>query len=625
MPDQGAGLDGVTDGPVTARKRGRWTSEFNALPLGRVVRYNRDRFVSTICQARWGLVMLHSKWLPRFLLAAFLASRANSAQTPPSPVLTASQLFEKASPAVVKIIVKDEDDQPIDTGSGFVVDRRELGERGGAEWTYVVTNHHVIRAGVSARVEFGEVATQPAQVQNPPTTSTEKQIRKQMRGMVMSVVMEDERSDLAVLLVGPTQHPDPVLVCRDDPLPPVGTPVFVISSPEGLHNTLSAGLISGYRERDNGEKWIQISAPVGPGSSGGPVLMADGKVIGVTVGTLPEAQNVNFAVSIGALRRMLKGKFSDRSLWVGTSVKREESYALSSATGKLATLIENADTSKNLEKFFALAEAGDQWALLVKGIFDYEVSGYAAEDRARRCNALQTFHRATQAKSSEYEYLAFYLLGKYLASDEHLSDCNPGRNVFDWKEIRRECFEPAIVPLKRATQLNPKFSPAFSQLASAYLGTEQYPEALVAGEFLVALVPNCWEAYLTRGKAFAHLQRVKAAEEDFATAAKLRPGWFDLYNEVFSTFSTLDAPRAFEAAKTALGLPLPADKEDLERRQAHRMLLWHNMGITYRRLGDHDNAARAFEEYLRMGQMTNPQFGPTEIVDWLARYRAARP
>src|SRR5436309_3228694 len=73
----------------------------------------------------------------------------------------------------------------------------------------------------------------------------------------------------------------------------VGDRIATISSPKGLANTVSDGLVSGIREEE-GERLIQISAPISPGSSGGPVFDAAGRVVGIATLQMSEGQNLNF-------------------------------------------------------------------------------------------------------------------------------------------------------------------------------------------------------------------------------------------------------------------------------------------------------------------------------------------
>jgi S1-C subfamily serine protease len=82
--------------------------------------------------------------------------------------------------------------------------------------------------------------------------------------------------------------------------PKEGEAIFVIGHPEGLKYTLSTGIIS---RMENST--LQISAPVSPGNSGGPVYDQQGNLLGVVSSTLdksyqPNAENLNFAVSAQA-------------------------------------------------------------------------------------------------------------------------------------------------------------------------------------------------------------------------------------------------------------------------------------------------------------------------------------
>jgi|SRR5580692_5949148 serine protease Do len=64
-----------------------------------------------------------------------------------------------------------------------------------------------------------------------------------------------------------------------------GQHILVIGNPGGLQGTVSDGLISAFRED---RSYMQITAPISPGSSGSPVLDEEGKVIGVAVSQIVE-------------------------------------------------------------------------------------------------------------------------------------------------------------------------------------------------------------------------------------------------------------------------------------------------------------------------------------------------
>jgi hypothetical protein len=75
----------------------------------------------------------------------------------------------------------------------------------------------------------------------------------------------------------------------------VGDSVYAVGNPRGLEGTFSQGIISSVRIVGT-DKLIQLTAPISPGSSGGPVLNGRGNVIGVSVATFRSGQNLNFAI-----------------------------------------------------------------------------------------------------------------------------------------------------------------------------------------------------------------------------------------------------------------------------------------------------------------------------------------
>lgn len=77
----------------------------------------------------------------------------------------------------------------------------------------------------------------------------------------------------------------------------VGEKVYAIGSPNGFENTLSEGIVSALR-LDGRVRTIQITAPIAPGSSGGALFDAQGRLIGIPTFVIGETGNLNFAVSI---------------------------------------------------------------------------------------------------------------------------------------------------------------------------------------------------------------------------------------------------------------------------------------------------------------------------------------
>ncbi len=76
----------------------------------------------------------------------------------------------------------------------------------------------------------------------------------------------------------------------------VGEPVFTIGSPRGFYNTLGEGLVSGLRRLD-GALVIQLTAPVAPGSSGGGLFDAEGRLLGITTFVVGQSGSLHFALA----------------------------------------------------------------------------------------------------------------------------------------------------------------------------------------------------------------------------------------------------------------------------------------------------------------------------------------
>ena len=105
------------------------------------------------------------------------------------------------------------------------------------------------------------------------TTVDVKQGDLTINGVITKV---DRNNDLAVVHVSQRFIPLPAAAFR----PELGSMVMAVGSPLGLSGSVSIGVVSGYRSLD-GSDWLQFSAPISPGNSGGPVVDAQGRVVAV--------------------------------------------------------------------------------------------------------------------------------------------------------------------------------------------------------------------------------------------------------------------------------------------------------------------------------------------------------
>ncbi len=120
-------------------------------------------------------------------------------------------------------------------------------------------------------------------------------LRQDERSWPAKVVEVSPANDLAVIAVDGDFTP----LERGTERPKVGDPVLAVGSPLGLGGTVSSGIVSAYRSED-GVEYLQFSAPLSPGSSGGPVVDSSGRVVAVSVAKYigSGAEGLSFAIPV---------------------------------------------------------------------------------------------------------------------------------------------------------------------------------------------------------------------------------------------------------------------------------------------------------------------------------------
>jgi len=158
------------------------------------------------------------------------------------------------------------------SGSGFVAMNR-------SGHALVVTNFHVVASGYLG----GD------------RTVTVQRDQHSWTGRVIEV---SEGDDLAVISLDRRLPALPIA----DQRPAVGDALLVLGSPLGLGGTVTSGIVSAYRN-DFGQDYLQFSAPISPGNSGGPVIDQKGRVVGVSVAKMigNGAEGLSFAIPAGRL------------------------------------------------------------------------------------------------------------------------------------------------------------------------------------------------------------------------------------------------------------------------------------------------------------------------------------
>jgi hypothetical protein len=120
---------------------------------------------------------------------------------------------------------------------------------------------------------------------------------------VSKVAGVDEGHDVALLYAEGVAD-RPALILADDTRVRAGDQVIAIGNPKGLEMTVSTGVIAAVRILDPETTIFQMTAPISPGSSGGPLLDDRGLVIGITSMFMRDGQNLNFAVPTRYVRAL---------------------------------------------------------------------------------------------------------------------------------------------------------------------------------------------------------------------------------------------------------------------------------------------------------------------------------
>ena len=186
--------------------------------------------------------------------------------------LTYEELAQLAS-SVVQIMIHDSRGEVIGGGSGIMIGREG----------YILTNNHVACRGrfYSVRIEEDDQVYQ-----------TDEMIKY------------NSDLDLAVLRIERNLQPLPIYNRQKKLVR--GQRVVAIGSPLGLFNSVSDGIISGFRAIE-GVDMIQFTAPISNGSSGGAVLNMYGEVIGISTAGFDAGQNINLAVGYEYIRNFVQG------------------------------------------------------------------------------------------------------------------------------------------------------------------------------------------------------------------------------------------------------------------------------------------------------------------------------
>lgn len=225
-------------------------------------------------------------WVPAILFAMLLAvPNRLAADDAPMPAQTLdvamslagltpkefTELVERTKESVAVVSFGGRDRQELGLGAGFIV--REDG--------LIATNLHVIGEARPINVRLHDGRTFP----------------------VVEVYATEKSQDLAIIRIE-ADGLTPLSLAPPDELKQ-GQPVFALGNPQGLEYSVVTGVVSGFRDGDDGLSLIQLAIPIERGNSGGPLLDMHGHVHGLLTLKSQVTENLGYAVKASYLQPLL--------------------------------------------------------------------------------------------------------------------------------------------------------------------------------------------------------------------------------------------------------------------------------------------------------------------------------
>lgn len=475
--------------------------------------------------------------------------------------LSPQELFKRISPSVFVVEVLDENGSLVATGSAVAVAPDQ-----------VVTNKHVIEAGVAFRIKQGS-RTWPA-----------------------AVAYVDPDHDMGRLAAKDLKAP--AVPVRLSSVLTVGEHVYSIGAPEGLELTISEGLISGLREFEQ-VRLIQTSAAISHGSSGGGLFDAQGQLIGITTFFLKEGQNLNFALPGEWVRAVASHRVS---LTEKNKIATPASQALSWFELGLH-MIEAAEYEKAARAFSEVVRLtpDDSAAWLTLGAVYSELHQYdkaiAADQKAIRLNP--EFAGAWSNLGSAYDDLdqhdkaiSAYKEAIRLKPDYADAWYDLGATYLGFQQA-----DEAISAFQEAIRFEPDNARAWSNLGAAYDDLRQYEKGIAAYQEAIRIKPDYASAWYNLGSAYDDLHQYEKGAAAYQEAIRLKPDDASAWSNLGGAYAHL---RQFDKA-------IAAYQEAIRLRPVDAKT-WYNLGITYRVQGDRSGVMTVYQKLKTLDQSRADKF-----------------
>jgi S1-C subfamily serine protease len=459
-----------------------------------------------------------------------------------SKELTVAELVRHSNGAVVQIVVSDETGKEISLGSGFIVSPDGM----------IVTNFHVIQNAHSVVAKMADGSFIP----------------------VEGVAAVDADKDLAVLKVNGKGLPS--LKLKPATSLQVGDHVVAIGSPLGFEGTVSDGIVSALRTETPGQNWIQTTAPVSHGNSGGPLLDMNGDVIGVITWGVDQQQgeNLNFAIPTEEVITLVSS--AHNPIPFDAAARNIENTATNSTS-------EN-NTGTGNEKADALVAEGHKSVAAKeyeRAIHDFEGAIRINKENAAAWNGLGIAH--SLLNQIEESVADFSQAVKYAPNDEGY-----------WVSLGigyRALNKPseAQSALQEAVEISPTDATAWLYLGMTYDALHNRDQAVRCYGRATSIAPDNAEAWYELGQTSGSIAALNKAVE-------IKPDYAKAWAALALAF---DRAKQYEQAVGAWKKLLALKSDDTFLTDAR---VWWFVGSDYSNLNDLKDAEQAYLEALHMEQ-----------------------
>jgi len=388
--------------------------------------------------------------------AALVASTPAIAKTP-------SQVFEEVSASVVVVEAYDARGAQIGQGSGVIIAPGE-----------VATNCHVLKDADRLQVRHGQVR-HPAQVR----------------------LSDGDRDLCQITAAGLTARPAAIGATK---VLKVGSRVYAVGAPRGLELTLSEGIVSGLREVADG-RFIQTTAPISPGSSGGGLFDEHGTLVGLTTFYVSEGQNLNFALPVEWLREL-------------PTRHKVQTPTKDSTVGWLAKALA-LESRKDWKGLLAHVQ---QWVnAQPKNAVAWASLGVAYGKLGQWAKAVDASQQAVRLNPEFAE--AWYSLGAAYGK------------LNQWAK--------ALDAFEQALRLNPEDAKAWYSLGAAYGKLNQPAKAVDAYQQAIRINPEDADAWYNLGNAYSKLNQPAKAVDAYQQAIRINPEDADAWNNLGVAYAAM--------------------------------------------------------------------------------------